>query len=89
VEAISFLTSEGKNDLGVIENGFGKPIPRVTLPDFDYKAPPPPTVREDPGRVTPGIPGAGAEGLLCAGSLGIGKPANRQPSQVHSTDSSS
>ena len=44
-EAISFVTSEGENDLHGIEKALGKTIPRVTLPDFDYKAPPPPKVR--------------------------------------------
>ena len=44
-EAISFVTSEEENDLHGIEKALGKPIPRVTLPDFDYKAPPPPKVR--------------------------------------------
>ena len=40
-EAISFATSEEENDLHGIERALGKPIPRVTLPDFDDKAPPP------------------------------------------------
>ena len=44
-EAISFATSEEENDLHGIEKAFGKTIPRVTLPDFDYRAPPPPQVR--------------------------------------------
>ncbi len=39
-ETISFVTSEEENDLHGIEKALGKPIPRVTLPDFDYKAPP-------------------------------------------------
>ena len=44
-EAISFVTSDEENDLHGIEKALGKTIPRVTLPDFDYKAPPPPKVR--------------------------------------------
>ena len=36
-----------------IEGALGKAIPRVTLPDFDYKAPPPPKVR---GREGPRYP---------------------------------
>src|SRR5213596_808585 len=48
-EAISFVTSEEENDLHGIEKALGKPIPRVTLPDFDYKAPPPPKVRGHEG----------------------------------------
>jgi len=48
-EAISFVTSEGENDLHGIEKALGKTIPRVTLQDFDYKAPPPPKVRGHTG----------------------------------------
>src|SRR5437867_11545570 len=48
-EAISFVTSEKENDLHGIETALGKPIPRVTLPDFDYKEPPPPKVRGHQG----------------------------------------
>ena len=44
-EAITFVSSEEENDLHGIEKILGKKIPRVTLPDFDYKAPPPPKVR--------------------------------------------
>src|SRR5437870_13658617 len=32
-----------------IEGALGKAIPRVTLPDFDYTAPPPPKVHGHPG----------------------------------------
>src|SRR2546428_4411000 len=48
-EAISFVTSEEENDLHGIEKAREKTIPRITLPDFDYKAPPPPKVRGLPG----------------------------------------
>jgi superfamily II DNA/RNA helicase len=48
-EAISFVTSEEENDLHGIEKALGKTIPRVTLPDFDCKAPPPPKVRGHEG----------------------------------------
>lgn len=48
-EAITFVTSEEENDLHGIEKVLGKAIPRVTLPDFDYRAPPPPKVRGHPG----------------------------------------
>src|SRR5881628_1327091 len=48
-EAISFVTSEEENDLHGIEKALGKTIPRVTLPDFDYRAPPPPKVRGHQG----------------------------------------
>src|SRR5213593_2946293 len=43
-EAITFVTPEDEGDLRAIERALGKPIPRVTLPDFDYRAPPPPKV---------------------------------------------
>jgi superfamily II DNA/RNA helicase len=48
-ETISFVTSEEENDLHGIEKALGKTIPRVTLPDFDYKASPPPKVRGQQG----------------------------------------
>ena len=48
-EAISFATSEEENDLHGIGKVLGNGIPRVTLPDFDYKAPPPPKVRGHQG----------------------------------------
>lgn len=44
-EAITFVTLEEEGDLRGIERALGKQIPRVTLPDFDYLAPPPPKVR--------------------------------------------
>src|SRR2546422_1052312 len=43
-EAITFVTPEDEGDLRAIERALGKPIPRVTLPDFDYRAPPPPKI---------------------------------------------
>jgi ATP-dependent RNA helicase RhlE len=51
-EAITFVSHEEEGDLRAIERTLGKPIPRVTLPDFDYRAPPPPKVRPsaDAGR---------------------------------------
>jgi len=48
-EAITFVTPEDEGDLRGIERALGKPIPRVTLPDFDYRAPPPPKVRGHEG----------------------------------------
>src|SRR5439155_1256338 len=48
-EAITFVTAEDEGDLRGIERALGKPIPRVTLPDFDYRAPPPPKVRGHEG----------------------------------------
>ncbi|HKW43680.1 MAG TPA: helicase-related protein, partial [Thermoplasmata archaeon] len=38
-EAITFVTQDDEGDLRAIERALGKPIPRVTLPDFDYRAP--------------------------------------------------
>jgi ATP-dependent RNA helicase RhlE len=48
-EAITFATPEDEGDLRGIERALGKPIPRVTLPDFDYRAPPPPKLRAHGG----------------------------------------
>jgi len=47
-EAITFITPEDEGDVRAIERALGKPIPRVTLPDFDYRAPPPPKVHGHP-----------------------------------------
>ena len=41
-EAITFVTPEDEGDLRGIEKALGRSIPRVTLPDFDYRAPQPP-----------------------------------------------
>src|SRR5438093_12989379 len=48
-EAITFVTAEDEGDLRGIERALGKPIPRVTLPDFDYRAPPPPKIHAPSG----------------------------------------
>jgi len=48
-EAITFVTPDDEGDLRGIERALGKSIPRVTLPDFDYLAPPPPKVRGHEG----------------------------------------
>ena len=39
-EAYTFVAPEEAEDLRAIERAVGKPLPRVTLPDFDYKAQP-------------------------------------------------
>ena len=48
-EAITFVTPDDEGDFRGIERALGKSIPRVTLPDFDYRAPPPPKVRGHEG----------------------------------------
>ena len=48
-EAVTFVTPEEEGDLRGIEKALGRTIPRVTLPDFDYRAPPPPKVHGHPG----------------------------------------
>ena len=40
-EAFTFVSPEEEGDLRQIERAVGKALPRVTLPDFDYKARPP------------------------------------------------
>lgn len=47
-EAITFVTPEDEGELRGIERVLGRTIPRVTLPDFDYLAPPPPKVHGHP-----------------------------------------
>ena len=39
-EAYTFVAPEEESDLRAIERAIGKSLPRVTLPDFDYKARP-------------------------------------------------
>jgi ATP-dependent RNA helicase RhlE len=39
-EAFTFVSPEEMDDLRAIERAIGKPLPRVTLPDFDYSARP-------------------------------------------------
>ena len=39
-EAFTFVSPEEADDLRAIERAIGKPLPRVTLPDFDYAAKP-------------------------------------------------
>ena len=39
-EAFTFASPEETDDLRSIERAIGKPLPRVTLPDFDYSAKP-------------------------------------------------
>ena len=39
-EAYTFVAPEESDDLRAIERAIGKPLPRVTLPDFDYRAQP-------------------------------------------------
>jgi ATP-dependent RNA helicase RhlE len=52
-EAVTFVTPEDEGDLRGIEKALGRAIPRVTLPDFDYNAPPPPKMHGHPARQGP------------------------------------
>ena len=40
-EAFTFVAPEDEQDLRAIERAIGKPLPRVQLPDFDYRQRPP------------------------------------------------
>ena len=40
-EAFTFVAPEDESDLRAIERAIGKPLPRVLLPDFDYRQKPP------------------------------------------------
>jgi len=44
-EAITLVAPEEENDFRSIEHVLGRSIPRVTFPDFDYRAEPPPRPR--------------------------------------------
>ena len=48
-EAITLVAPEEENDFRGIERTLGRAIPRITLPDFDYRASPPPKTRGDRG----------------------------------------
>ena len=48
-DAMTFVTHDDEGDIRAIERTLGKAIPRVTLPDFDYNAPPPPKTRGHEG----------------------------------------
>jgi ATP-dependent RNA helicase RhlE len=39
-DAFTFVAQEEEGDLKAIERAIGKALPRVTLPDFDYRAKP-------------------------------------------------
>jgi len=67
-EAFTFVAPEDEQDLRAIERALGKPLPRVLLPDFDYrqKAPEAPPARHEAhprhapqGRRRPGGPSRG------------------------------
>lgn len=49
-EAITFVSPEEEGDLRGIEKTLGKAIARITLPDFDYRAPAPPKGPSQQGR---------------------------------------
>jgi ATP-dependent RNA helicase RhlE len=40
-DAFTFVSPEEESDLRTIERALGKRLPRITMPDFDYKARPP------------------------------------------------
>jgi len=44
-EAITLVAPEEEGDFRSVERALGRSIPRVTFPDFDYRAPPPPKTR--------------------------------------------
>jgi ATP-dependent RNA helicase RhlE len=53
-EAITLVAQEEEGDFRSIERTLGRTIPRVTFPDFDYQAPPPPKTRGGGPRSGPG-----------------------------------
>jgi ATP-dependent RNA helicase RhlE len=76
-EAFTFVAPEDEQDLRAIERAIGKPLPRVLLPDFDYrqKAPEaPPERRGAHPRHTPQGHGrrTGGTGRGHGGSQGAG-----------------
>src|SRR3990172_4659362 len=68
-EAWTFVSPEEENDFRGIERILGRSIPRITLPDFDYRAPPPPKTRGGGGR-----PGGRFAGPRRGGGRGPSRP---------------
>jgi ATP-dependent RNA helicase RhlE len=60
-EAFTFVAPEDESDLRAIERAIGKPLPRVLLPDFDYRQRPPeaPPAPRHPPRKADHLLGAG------------------------------
>src|SRR2546422_7085168 len=67
-EAVTLVSQEEENDFRSIERILGRTIPRVTFPDFDYRAEPPPRPRG--GRPPPPYGGRRSFG----GGRGRGRP---------------
>ncbi len=70
-EAITLVAPEEENDFRNIEHILGRTIPRVTFPDFDYGAPPPPP--------RAGGRGGGRSGSRSYGSQPEGTRRDRRP----------
>jgi ATP-dependent RNA helicase RhlE len=61
-EAMTLIAPEEENDFRGIEQILGQSIPRITFPDFNYRAEPPPRVRGGGrGGPGPGYHGRGRE----------------------------
>jgi ATP-dependent RNA helicase RhlE len=71
-DAFTFVSDAEEGDLRAIEKAIGKRLPRVTLPDFDYRTP----IAEPPAPA--GVP-APARGRGQSRGSGRGEPAGRQP----------
>jgi ATP-dependent RNA helicase RhlE len=68
-EAVTLVAPEEEHDFRGIEQILGRAIPRVTFPDFDYRAEPPPRTRGgDRGR-----PGRGTRGPYSRGPYSRGR----------------
>jgi ATP-dependent RNA helicase RhlE len=75
-EAFTFVAPEDESDLRAIERAIGRTLPRVVLPDFDYRqappAAPPPSHPPRPARSAPRHPHAGDH------RRGPGRPPQRR-----------
>jgi len=86
-EAFTFVSSEEEADLRAIERAIGKGLPRVTLPDFDYKSqgarlevPHAQRIAEIRARKAEERARARAKQERKAGGAGGARPAQGQPS---------
>jgi ATP-dependent RNA helicase RhlE len=86
-DAFTFVAPEDEPQLRTIERALGKPLPRVLLPEFDYRqeAPAAAPSRQEPERPRGAAPGrrpSGGRGHGSARGSGGRRPAPREPDRA-------
>jgi len=69
-DAFTFVSEQEESDLRAIEKATGKRLPRVTLPDFDYKTP----IAEPPAPAGAPAPARGRGPSAAQGRGASGRP---------------